>query len=48
MRLHIVDPAAFFVGWRYAHYELNDFDAVDVDDVDLDVSGFIVGLELAF
>lgn len=47
-RIHVVEPAAMFVGWRYAHYEINDFDSLDVDEVDLDVSGLIVGLEFAF
>lgn len=47
-RIH-VDPAALFLGWRYAHYELNDVNEyAGVDEVELDVSGFVAGLEFAF
>jgi len=48
-RFHFVEPAAFFVGWRYAAYQFNDLeDLLSVDEIELDASGLALGLELSF
>jgi hypothetical protein len=48
-RFHFVEPAAFFVGWRYTAYQFNDLgDLSGVDEIELDASGLAVGLELSF
>ncbi len=48
-RFHVADHTAFFVGWRYAAYEINDLDTfLSFDELELDASGLIVGLELSF
>lgn len=48
-RLHLVDHVALFVGWRYTRYDLRDLDgATSIETVELDASGLVLGLELAF
>jgi len=48
-RFHVADYTAFFVGWRYAAYEFNDFDGFPAfDELELDASGLVVGIDLSF
>lgn len=50
VRVHAIEHANLFVGWRFTHYELDDFDsgAIGFDSLELDASGLIVVLELVF
>ncbi|MBL8857269.1 MAG: hypothetical protein JNL28_02020 [Planctomycetes bacterium] len=49
LRLHLIDHAALFCGWRRAHYLINDFDEpLGIEQVELDLRGLVFGLELAF
>ena len=49
VRLHAIEHAAPFVGWRYARYNVDDVDAeIGISDVELDTIGLIVGLVLNF
>lgn len=50
LRLHASENAALCVGWRYATYEMDDFDggALTIDEIELDASGVVVGLLLSF
>lgn len=48
-RLHLVQPAVFFIGWRATSYDLDDIDdLLTIDSVELDASGLVVGLEFWF
>lgn len=48
-RLHVVDHAALFVGWRYTRFNIRDVDhTLSVDEVDLDASGLALGLSFTF
>lgn len=48
-RVHVIDNAALFAGWRYTRYNTRDLDSLlAVDRVDLDASGIVLGLSVSF
>jgi hypothetical protein len=48
-RFHVIAHTIVFMGWRYARYDLLDLDSsTSFDKLELDASGLVLGLELAF
>lgn len=49
LRFHLIDHAALYLAWRRVHYNVNDFDRLlSIEQIELDLSGWVFGIELAF